>query len=75
MSKEKGKYFIVALYFPDSGKTTTLWIVMIIPHDIYKPGDTIPVNGKEYVLGKQDIDGEEVVSYELIPKQEVLELE
>ncbi len=68
------KYFIAAEYLPEQCETGTLWLIVTMPDDNYHSGDTVIYHGEEYVLGKRDIDDVTICSYELILKEDVLEL-
>lgn len=69
------KWFICGAYSPQSGSIGTLWLVMLVLNDYFQSGGSIKVNGKEYLLGRRDlISRGEISSYELIKKEEVLEI-
>lgn len=69
-------YYICGAYNPQTKRIGALWLVMPVPNDHYQSGQSLIVNGKEYLLGRRDLIGRgEISSYELIVRSEVLELE
>lgn len=68
------KYFICGAYNPIDGRISTLWLVTTVPNDKFQSGQKVTVNGREYLLGQRDLSRGEVASYELILREEVLEL-
>lgn len=68
------KHWIAGEYDAGTGKISALYLVSTVAQDRFHCGQSINVSGKEYILGKRELDSGEVSSYELIPRSEVLEL-
>ena len=69
------EYFICAAYNPVTKKTGKLWLVTEARLDRWQSGQTIHVRDREYLLGRRELWGRgDVSSYELILREEVLEL-
>lgn len=67
--------FVCGAFTPENGRIGTLWFVMTIQNDKYHSGDSILAGNKEYVLGRRELLGKgDIVSYEMIKREEVLEL-
>lgn len=73
MTYNQPNYYICGAYSFQTGKITTLWLVMTVPKDHFGSGEDFNVNGREYILGKREVlKGGEICSYELIKREEVL---
>lgn len=69
-------YFVAGSFNPDTGGIGQMWLVTFSHTDKFRCGQRITAGGKKYVLGMRDIlDGGTVISYELIPITEVLEID